>query len=90
MIWSKIKLYVYSAIGLLVAGLAVAVKFLSAKNSRLERKVKTTDARIEHAKAVIRADKEAEEQADIRIIEAKREIDEAGVSDELADPNDDW
>jgi hypothetical protein len=87
MIWSKIKLYLYGAIGLLVTGLAITVRVLSAKNSRLTRKVETAEAKVEHQKAVLRADKEADEQADQRLVDAKNEISKKGSSDELENPN---
>lgn len=87
MIWSQIRVWLYSALGLLVAGLGIAVKVLSSRNSRLRRKVETAEARVEHSKAVIRADKQADEQADVRLVEAKREIEDEGTSSELSDPN---
>lgn len=80
-------MWLYSALGLLVAGLGIAVKVLSSRNSRLRRKVETAEARVEHSKAVIRADKQADEQADVRLVEAKREIEDEGTSSELSDPN---
>ena len=86
--FTKVKLWIYGAIGLLIAGLSIAVRVLSARNSQLSRKVETTKARIDHAKAVIKSDKEADEQADVRLVEAKNEIKESGTSDELSDPND--
>lgn len=85
---STIKMWLYSAIGLLLAGLGIAVKVLTVRNSQLKRKVETAEARVQHSKAVLRADKVAEEQADIRLVEAKKEIDGAGASSELSDPND--
>lgn len=88
MIWTKIKLWTYSAIGILVAGLVVAVRVLSARNSKLARKVETAEARVEHSKAVLRADHNADEQEDLRLVEATREIQNEGVSKELDDPND--
>ena len=87
MIFGKLKLYALAVGGVLLAGLGIAVKVLTAKNSRLTRQVKTGEARIEHAKAVILSDKAADEQEDVHLIEVTKEIEEGKAPSELKDPN---
>lgn len=84
---NSIKAYLYIGIGLLVSGLLVAVKILTGQNSRLRRKVETTDAKIKHAKAVIRADVEADREYDERTEKLAEEIKKKKTSSELKDPN---
>ena len=86
-IFSATKAYVFLGIGLLVTGLTVAVKFLASRNKTLKTKVKTSEARVEHALSVMEADKEIDEQADVRLIEAKNEIKNTGGSSTFRDPN---
>lgn len=88
MIFSKIKAYIYLGIGLLVTSLIAAVKFLASRNKTLKRKVKTSDARVKHAKAVITSDVEADEQEDIHLAEVTKEIEDEKHPSELSDPND--
>ena len=87
MILSKIKLYLYSAIGALVAGLLIAVKFLAGRNAKLKAKNKIAEAEAEHAKEVLEADIDAEIEGDIRLAQAVQELNDTGHTDELSDPN---
>ena len=87
MIFSKFKIYGLAAVGALLSVLAIAVKVLTAKNSRLERKLDTAQARVKHQAAVITADKEADEQEDKRLVEAANEIKDTGGSSTFRDPN---
>ncbi len=89
-IFSTTKAYLYSAIGLLIAGLWVAVKVLAGQNTKLRVENKTQKARNEHMNKVMEADKEIDEQADVHLADAVNEIKETGASDELSDPNEDW
>lgn len=83
----KIKHYLYIGLGLLVSGLLIVVKILTSQNSRLRRKVETADAKVEHAKAVMRADNEAEIQFDERTKKLAEDLEKDGTSDELKEPN---
>ena len=56
----KIKAYLYSALGLLVAGLLFTVKILAGRNSRLTRKGEEGKARVEHIKKVVQGQKDNE------------------------------
>ena len=88
--WRTTKHYLYIGLGLLVSGLLIAVKILTGQNSRLRRKVETADAKVKHAKAVMRADNEAEIQFDERTEELRKKLKETGTSDELSSPNKGW
>lgn len=85
--FSGAKLYLYSAIGLLVAGLAARAKYLAGKNKKLETENKIQGAHIKHTEKVMTADREIDEQTDVHLAEVTNEINETGVSDELSNPN---
>ena len=87
MSFSQIKVYAYAFVGVLLAGLGVAVKVLTARNSNLSRKVKTGEARIQHAKALILSDKAADEQEDVHLAEVAKEVEEGKAPSELKNPN---
>ena len=87
MIFTKIKLWAIGIGGLLIAGLLATVNVLSARNSRLSRKVETSEARLKHMKAVIISDSAADEQADTHLAEVTKEIEEGKDPDELKNPN---
>ena len=87
MIFSQLKVYAWGFVGVLLAGLGVAVKVLTKRNSNLSRKVKTGEARIQHAKAVILSDKVADEQEDVHLAEVAKEVEEGKVPDELKNHN---
>ena len=87
MIFSTVRKYLFSAIGLLVTGLLIAVKFLAGQNAKLRVENKIKDAKNKHMTKVMKADAELDEQADVHLADAVKEIDESGASDELSDPN---
>lgn len=88
MFLSSLKRYSLAIAGGVLGVLVFAVRVLMSENSRLRRKAETSEARIEHAKAVMREDAAIEEQADTHLAEVVREIEENGHTDELLDPND--
>ena len=88
MILGKLKTYAIIAGGALLTALLIAVKFLAGQNSRLRVKAETAEARIKHAKEVMQADKDIDEQADAHLADVTKEINESGTSKELDDPND--
>jgi hypothetical protein len=58
MMWIKTllsgaKQYLFIGLGLLVSGLLIAVKILTAQNSNLRKKVEVADAKIKHVKVVV-------------------------------------
>ena len=87
MILSKLKTYGLAVAGAVLGVLLIVVKVLTKRNSRLTRKLDTVQARVKHQAAVITADKEADEQEDVRLVEAKNEIKETGGSSDFRDPN---
>jgi hypothetical protein len=87
MILTKLKLWAIGIGGLLIAGLLATVRVLSARNSRLSRKVENQEARLKHAKNVLIGDKEADEQADVHLSDVAHEIEEGKDPDELKNPN---
>ena len=58
--FSTIKSYLWGGVAALIGLLLVAVKFLSAKNSRLEREVDTARANIKRRQVIAEADIEIE------------------------------
>lgn len=88
MILGRLKTYAIIAGGALLSALLIAVKILSSKNSKLRVKVETTEARIKHAKKVMEADAETDEQKDKRLSDLAKEIEDNKPPTELTDP--DW
>jgi hypothetical protein len=84
---SGIKMYLYSALALLVAGLGIAVKVLTTKNSRLSREVEMADAKIHHAKVVEQKKQETTTELRSRRATLIKELKEKKTSSELEDPN---
>ena len=87
-IFSGIKAYSSIAIGAVVVGLWITVKFLAGRNAKLKIENKIATARADHAKEVMEKDKDIDEQADTHLADAVNEINETGASDELSKPND--
>ena len=81
---SKFKSYLWGGIAALIGLLLVAVKFLSAKNSRLERQVDTAHANIKRRQII--------SEADIEIEKTERKIRERIQNDSnpVPDDPDDW
>jgi len=90
MILSKIKVYGYILLGLLVGGLTIAVKILAGKNSRLTKELETKDAKIHHAKVVEQKKQQTEVELRSRTADLAKELEEKKTSSELSDPNKDW
>ena len=88
--FSGIKVYLYSAIGLLVTALLARNKYLAYRNKGLKKEAKTAQAQSKHMKAVITADVEADEQADAHLAEVAKEVEDGKHPKELTDPNSDW
>ena len=86
-LFTKLKSYGIAIAGGAIAVLLIAVRVLTSQNSKLRRKAESADARIKHAKKVMQADSEADEQADTHLSDVAREVEENGHTDELSDPN---
>ena len=88
MIWlTKIKAYWSILVGLLVGGLAVAVKVLAGSNRRLRKEKNESEAQVDNILDTLEKDKEIERQRKSRSAEIKNDIDKA--RDSLRNP-DDW
>ena len=57
-IFTPIKTYLYLGIGLLVAGLGIAVKFLAGSNVRLRAENKRREAQRKHTEMILNSDRE--------------------------------
>ena len=90
MILGRLKTYAIIAGGALLSALLIAVKVLTAQNSRLRRKAETAEARVHHAKVVLQKDKEVDEQTDVHLAEVAKEVEEGKSPSELTDPNKHW
>lgn len=88
MIFGKLKTYAIVAGGAVLTVLLIVVKVLTSQNSKLRVKAENAEARIKHAKKVMQADKEIDEQVDSHLADVAKEINETGTSKELDDPND--
>ena len=90
MIWTSIKAKLYIGIGLLVTFLLATVKILTRRNSRLSRKLETTEAKIHHAKVVIQEKQKNKVEFVSRSREIAKEIEEKGYTKELSEKDPDW
>ena len=86
-IFSTTKAYLYSGIGLIFAGLIVAVKFLAFRNRTLKQENKEVKQKIKRTKKLLKDDMEITEQADDHLVEIIKEIEDEGSTDSLSDPN---
>lgn len=74
-------------VGFLLAGLAIAVKFLTAKNSRLQRKVDTVTARRHHDRVVAKQAQKNREEFLSRSRKIAEEVEKKKSTKELSEPN---
>ncbi len=87
MIFSKIKVWLFSALGLFVAGLMAAVKIFSAKAKREKKRANRAEAGLEKSIEVLQKDSELDTEFKSRRAAEAKKIEADGASDELADPN---
>jgi len=85
---SKLKTYLLAFIGGIVAWLIFRVNTLQSKNAKLQGKAKQAEATRDHALDVLEQDIDINEQEDLRLAKAVRELNDEGHSTELEDPND--
>ena len=87
MILAKLKLYWWAVAGAAVTiGLAI-IRFLWAKNNKLERKLEGAEAKIHHNKVVEEKKKQTSEEFRSRRADLVNELKEKKVSSELENPN---
>jgi len=87
---STLKTYATAIVATVIGVLLVAVRVLTSQNSKLRRRVETSQAHVRHAKNVLNKDKEVDEQADVHLAEVAHEIEEGKHPSELTDANADW
>jgi len=87
MIFSTIKRYAFLGLGLLVPVLGFLVKIFAGKAKQEKRERKRAEAIADHALNVMEKDVEIDEQADIRLADAVKEIEDTGSSSTFRDPN---
>ena len=90
MIWSLIKAKLYIAVTLAVAALLVALRIQSARVEKYKKNAEVLKGRVDHASNVIKAREENQAEFVSRSRQIAKEIEEAGTSEELSKPNDDW
>jgi len=90
MILSTLKTYGIAIAGGVIAVLLIAVRVLTGQNSKLRVKAETAQARANHARVVLKKDKEVELEHDVRTEQLEQEIEEKKASSELSDPNERW
>lgn len=83
----NIRRYWSSALGLLVAGLAVAAKYYKTKAKKQKKRADRAVAQVKHDRAVAEGDNELEGQFRSRRAEAVKEIKTKGSTKELSEPN---
>lgn len=87
MIWSKIKLYLYSALGLLIAGLVASTKYFSAKAKKEEKRADNAEAMSDHRENVAEKRDEIDEEFRSRRAEAAQEAKDGNTPGVFRNPN---
>jgi hypothetical protein len=87
MIFSTVRTWLTVAVASVVGALWIAVRVLASKNSKLKVRAEVGEANAKFAKTVLKEDKAADEQADVRLVDAKKELEGTGGSGTFRDPN---
>jgi len=87
-LWSSVSTYAIAIAAGAFGVLLIAVRVLSGQNRRLRKKIGVAEATRDHAIDVLEQDMDINEQEDIHLAEALRELNDEGHSTELDDPND--
>ena len=90
MIFSKLKLYLFAGVGVVLTVLLATVKILAKKNSRLSRRVETAEARVNHARVVAKQDIQIDQQTDSHRADLINELEDTDDSTTFRDPNKLW
>ena len=85
--WNIVSRYWSSALGLLVTGLLLTVKYLAEKAKRQKKRADNAVARVKRDHAIAEGDNELEGQFRSRRAEAQQEIEKTGATKELSEPN---
>lgn len=87
MFLGKLKSYALLILSVITGALAFALKFMGARNKRLEHEAKTQRVKYEKVKEVMEKDIEIDWEYDKRTEELADEIKKKRTSSELSDPN---
>ena len=90
MIFTKLKLILFAGAGTLLTALLVIVKVLARKNSRLERRVDTAEANLNHARAVVKQDIKTDRTTASHRADLVNELEDTGDSTAFRNPNKLW
>ena len=90
MILSKLKIYLFAGAAMLLTALLATVKLLARKNSRLERRVETAEANLNHARVVALKDTETDQSTASHRADLINELEDTGDSSAFNDPNKLW
>ena len=87
---ATLKLYWRAAVGAVLGALGIAVSVLAKRNRTLKDERDDAREHADHAVEVITRDNEIEEQADAKLAEAVRALNDGELPEELLDPNRGW
>ena len=87
MMWNIVSRYWSSALGLLVAGLAIAAKYYKAKAKKQKKRADNAVAQVKRDHAIAVAHKKIDIQTDLRLQELADELEDTGTTDAFRDPN---
>ena len=90
MIFSKLKLYLFAGVGVVLTALLATVKILAKKNSRLERRVETAEANLKHARVVALKDTKIDQSTASHRADLINELEDTNDSTAFRDPNKLW
>ena len=90
MIFTKLKLYLFAGAGVLLTVLLATVKILAKKNSRLERRVETAEARVNHARVVALKDTKIDQSTASHRADLINELEDTDDSTTFRTPNKLW
>jgi len=88
--FSTLKRYLLVAAVAVGSALLIAVRVLFGQNQKLKAENKIAKAKDKHLKKVMVTDMSIDEQSDIRLAKAVKELNDEGHNEELSDPNKDW
>jgi len=87
---STVKTYAIATVGVFISALLIAVRVLTSQNSKLRTRVETSQARVRHAKNVLKKDSETDVQTDERLEALAKDIENGDSPSELTDANIYW
>ena len=90
MIFTTLKAKLYAGAVVVLGVLLATVKILAKKNSRLERRVETAEARVNHARVVAKQDIQIDQQTDSHRADLINELETDNDSTAFRNPDKLW